>query len=167
MKNRKNGSSILGNWGLTRFATVLISSLLMVTGCAGLFKQVETPMISVVNLQLVEATVFEQNYRIQLRIQNPNTFEIPVQGLQYTIELNDQHFASGVSNHSAVIPALDSAVIEVEARSTLLSFFRQFNNLQQGKLETISYRLNGKVHLTGLRSQPFDYRGEMQLNNME
>ncbi len=155
------------NRSLFRFATVLISSFLMVTGCAGVFKQVETPRISVVNLHLVEATVFEQNYRIQLRIQNPNTFEIPVKGLQYTIELNDQHFASGVSNHSAAIPALDSAVIEVEAISTLLSFFRQFNNLQQGKLETISYRLNGKIHLTDLPSQSFDYRGEMLLNNTQ
>jgi len=155
------------NQSLFRFATVVIPSVLLLTGCAGLYKQIETPRISVVNLHLVEATVFEQNYRIQLRIQNPNTFEIPVKGLQYNIELNDQHFASGLSNHSAVIPALDSAVIEVEAISTLLSFFRQFNNLQQGKLETISYRLNGKIHLTGFRSQSFDYRGKMLLNNTQ
>jgi LEA14-like dessication related protein len=161
------GFSMENNQHLFRFATVVICSVLLLTGCAGLYKQIETPRISVVNLHLVEATVFEQNYRIQLRIQNPNTFEIPVNGLQYTIELNDQHFASGVSNHSAVIPALDSAVIEVEAISTLLSFFRQFNNLQHGKLETISYRLNGKIHLTGLRSQSFDYRGEMLLNNTQ
>ncbi len=155
------------NQHLFRFAFVIISSFLLLTGCAGVVKQIETPRISVANLHLVEATVFEQNYRIQLRIQNPNTFEIPVKGLQYNIELNDQHFASGVSNHSAVIPALDSAVIEVEATSTLLSFFRQFNNLQQGKLETISYRLNGKIHLRGLRSQSFDYRGKMLLNNTQ
>ena len=161
------GFSMENNQSLCRFATVVISSVLLLTGCAGLYKQIETPMISVVNLHLVEATVFEQNYRIQLRIQNPNTFEIPVKGLQYTIELNDQHFASGVSNHSAVIPALDSAVIEGEAISTLLSFFRQFNNLQQGKLETISYRLNGKIHLTGLPSKSFEYRGEMLLNNTQ
>jgi len=159
--------SMDNNQSLFRFATVVIPSVLLLTGCAGLYKQIETPRISVVNLHLVEATVFEQNYRIQLRIQNPNTFEIPVKGLQYNIELNDQHFASGVSNHSAVIPALDSAVIEVEAISTLLSFFRQFNNLQQGKLETISYRLNGKIHLTGFRSQSFDYRGKMLLNNTQ
>jgi LEA14-like dessication related protein len=155
------------NRNLCRFATMVISGLFLLTACAGLYEQIETPTISVVNLQLVEATVFEQNYRIQLRIQNPNAFEIPVKGLQYTIELNDQHFASGVSNHSAVIPALDTAVIEVEARSTLLSFFRQFSNLQQGNLETISYRLNGKIHLAGFGSQPFDYRGEMLLNNAQ
>jgi LEA14-like dessication related protein len=153
------------NRSLCRIATVVISCLLLLIGCAGLYKQIETPMISVVDLHLVEATVFEQNYRIQLRIQNPNAFEIPVKGLQYTMELNDQHFASGVSSHSVVIPVLDTAVIEVEARSTLLSFFRQFSNLQQGKLETFSYRLNGKIHLVGFRSQPFDYRGEMLLSN--
>jgi LEA14-like dessication related protein len=146
---------------------MVISSVLLLTGCAGLYKQIETPRISVVNLYLVEATVFVQNYRIQLRIQNPNTFEIPVEGLQYTLELNDQHFASGLSNHSLVIPALDSAVIEVETISTLLSFFRQFSNLQQGKLGAITYRLQGKIHLTGLRSQSFDYKGEMLLNNTQ
>jgi LEA14-like dessication related protein len=165
MKNKVKQARLEDTQSLFRYITVVVLNLIMVTGCAGVSKQIETPRISVVNLHRVEATVFEQNYRIQLRIQNPNAFEIPVKGLQYNIELNDQHFASGVSNHSAVIPALDSAVIEVEAISTLLSFFRQFNNLQQGKLETISYRLNGKIHLTGLRSQPFDYSGKMLLNN--
>lgn len=155
------------NQSLFRNTIVVISSVLLLSGCAGMYKQIETPKISVVNLQLVEATLFEQNYHIQLRIQNPNTFEVPVKGLQYTIELNNEHFTSGMSNHSVVIPALDSAIIEVEAISTLLSFFRQFNNLQQGKLEAITYRLKGKVHLTGFRSQHFDYRGEMLLNNMK
>lgn len=146
-------------------ATVAALGIFLLAGCAGLFRQIETPRLSVINLQLVAATVFEQQYRIQLRIQNPNTFALSVNGLQYAIEINNQHFASGVSNRSAVIPALDTAVLEVEATSTLMSFFRQVTTLQQGKLETISYRLYGKIHLAGFPGQSFDYKGEMLLGN--
>jgi len=147
--------------------TLAALGVLLLVGCAGLFKPVETPRLSLVNLQVVAATIFEQQYRIQLRIQNPNTFALSVDGLQYTIEINNQHFASGVSNRSAVVPALATAVLEVEATSTLMSLFRQITTLQQGKLETISYRLFGKVHLSGFRSQPFDYKGEIQLGNLQ
>jgi LEA14-like dessication related protein len=143
--------------------TAVALGIFLLVGCAGLFKPIETPRLSVVNLQLVAATIFEQQYRIQLRIQNPNTFALSVDGLQYAIEINNQPFASGVNNRSVIIPALDTAILEVEATSTLMSFFRQITTLQQGKLETISYRLSGKIHLAGLRSQSFDYKGEMML----
>jgi LEA14-like dessication related protein len=144
-------------------AAVAALGLFLLVGCAGLFKPIDTPRLSVVDLQLVAATIFEQQYRIQLRIQNPNTFALSVDGLQYAVEINNQPFASGVSNRSVVIPALDTAVFEVEATSTLMSFFRQITTLQQGKLETISYRLYGKIHLVGFRGQSFDYKGEMLL----
>lgn len=134
--------------------------------CAPFFKKIEPPRVSVVNLNLVEATLFEQNYLIQLRIQNPNAFEIPIQGLQYEIELNDEPFASGVSSQSIIVPGFESAVLEVQAMSSLLSIFRQINNLKQGKLETISYRLWGKIHLTAYRTVPFDYKGEVVLSSI-
>ena len=144
-------------------ATLAVLGVLLMAGCAWLFKPIETPRLSVVNMQVVATTIFEQQYRIQLRIQNPNTFALSVNGLDYTIEINNQHFASGVSNRTAVIPPLDTAVLEVEATSTLMSFFRQITALQQGKLETISYRLAGKIHLAGYPSQSFDYKGELRL----
>ena len=146
-------------------AAVAALGIFLLAGCAGLSKQIDTPRLSVVDLQLVGATIFEQQYRIQLRIQNPNPFALSVDGLQYAIEINGQHFASGVSNRSAVIPPLDNAVLEVEATSTLMSFFRQITTLQKGKLETISYRLYGKIHLAGFPGQSFDYKGEMPLGN--
>jgi len=163
----KNGLPVKDGQRPVISVTVAVLGFFLLAGCAGLFKPIETPRLSLVNLQVVAATIFEQQYRIQLRIQNPNTFALSVDGLQYTIEINNQLFASGVSNRSAVIPSLDSAVLEVEAISTLMSFFRQITTLQQGKMETISYRLYGKVHLSGFRSQSFDYKGEIQLDNLQ
>lgn len=153
-----------------RFIAVLLfigwSWSIFPVACTPFLKKIEPPRISVVNLNLMEATLFEQNYLIQLRIQNPNAFEIPIQGLQYEVELNGEPFASGVSRQSIVVPGFESAVLEVQATSSLLSIFRQINNLKQGKLETISYRLRGKIHLTAYQTIPFDYKGEVVLSSI-
>lgn len=136
----------------------------ILAGCAGLGLGLEPPKISIANLNVANATLFEQNYLIKLRIQNPNDADIPIKGMQYEITLNGQHFASGVSNQELVVPGLGSTTIDVEAVSTLLSVFKQLTAMQQGKLQSVAYSLNGKIFLSGPGNNiPFDYRGEIPI----
>ncbi|OGQ96297.1 MAG: hypothetical protein A2521_12245 [Deltaproteobacteria bacterium RIFOXYD12_FULL_57_12] len=139
--------------------------LLLAVSCASLLYR-ERPRISVVDLRLTNATLFEQNYLVVLRIQNPNTADIPIIGLQYELELNDQFFASGVANQPVTVPGLGSAVIEVETTSTLLSIFNQLSALQQETGQDLSYRLKGKIHLANLSSLPFNYSGTISLGSL-
>lgn len=156
MQNRQQKTSLI-------ITGVLV--LLIISGCASLFLRGEPPRINIVSLNLQEATLFEQNYLIQLRIINPNTYEIPVAGLQYDIEVNNRHFITGVSNQSVVVPGLDSAIVEVKAVSTLFSVFRQLSNLHED-IEAISYQIKGKIHLQGGGSLGFDHSGDAPLSKM-
>jgi LEA14-like dessication related protein len=59
---------------------------------------IEAPRVTVSDLELVHATLLAQRYRIVLTMQNPNTFDLPIEGLRYALVLNGKEFATGVSD---------------------------------------------------------------------
>ncbi len=84
----------------------LILPLLVVAvfaGCAGIGRLSEPPYISLANINLLNMGVFEQRYRIMMRIQNPNDVIISIKGMSYRIFINEQSFARGVSNKPVII----------------------------------------------------------------
>ncbi len=145
----------------------LILPLLVVAvlaGCAGTGRISEPPYISLSNINLLNMNVFEQRYRIMMRIQNPNDVVIPIKGMSFRIFINDQDFAHGVSNKPVIIPEFGEEVIEIDATSDLTSILRQFQDLMSGGTKKVSYRLTGKAKLENrIRRLPFEYKGELDL----
>jgi LEA14-like dessication related protein len=124
----------------------------------------EPPRLSVVDLRVVDATLLSQTYRIRLRIQNPNSFALPIDGMAYELRINDQPFASGVSNQSLDVPRYGTEELEVQAVSTLAAVFRQLNELERSGPERFRYALKGHVSLAGGDSRvPFEEAGEISL----
>jgi hypothetical protein len=66
----------------------------------------ERPRINIANIVPREIKLFEQVFDLELRIQNPNDTPLAVNGLAFELELNDKRFATGVSNQSLVIDAV-------------------------------------------------------------
>jgi LEA14-like dessication related protein len=95
-----------------------------------------------------------------LRIQNPNAFDLPVEGVSYDRELNGKPFAKGVGKADVVIPAFGQDVVETEAITTLMGFVRQLEQARAGGPK-LGYRLTGKLELRD-RTSPvaFEMTGE-------
>ncbi len=143
---------------------IIICSLVVVVfaGCAGMGRISETPYITLSNINLLNMGVFEQRYRIAMRVQNPNDVAIPIKGMSYQIVINEKDFARGVSNKSFIVPGFGEEVIEIEATSDLASILRQFQNLMVGGIKKVSYRLTGKAKVENrIRRLPFEYLGEL------
>ncbi len=146
----------------------LILPLLVVTlfaGCAGTGRISERPYITLSNINLLNLGVFEQRYRIMIRVQNPNDVVIPIKGMSYQLFINEQNFARGVSNESVIIPEFGEEVVEIVATSDLTSILRQLQELMSGGINKVSYRMTGKVKLANrIRRLPFEYKGELDLH---
>ena len=113
-----------------------------------------------------DVNLFEQRFRLRLRIQNPNDASLGIRGMDYLLQLNGMDFARGVSAESATIPAYGEQVVEVDAISNLLNVIGQLNELEPG--ERLTYRLSGGVSLDdAVGKVPFDYQGEMPFGNRE
>jgi LEA14-like dessication related protein len=141
---------------------VALGAAALLAGCAGLGAYREPPRVSLVSIEPLDMTLLEQRYALDLRIMNPNAAEIPINGLSYTIEINQREFAYGVSRQTVTIPAYGEAVLEVEVVSNLLDVLRQLQSLQEDKPAALDYRLFGKLSLANSSFRlPFDYSGEL------
>lgn len=123
----------------------------------------EPPSVTVADLQLVEATLFEQKFALKLRVLNPNDWDIPIDGLSFTLELNGKDFARGVSNKPVVVPRFGEAVIDATAVVGIGGVLRQLNDLMENGTASARYRLHGRLHGGGIGGIPFESSGELKL----
>lgn len=147
-----------------RLATglLLVLASLLLNACAHLPGSVQEPRVHLVGLQLQSAELFEQRYRLKLRIQNPNDFALKIRGLDFQVDLNDQQFAEGVSNQAVEVPAFGEAMMEVEVSSSIWSLARQLRDLSENQAEHMRYRLHGRVALAGRAATVgFESTGEL------
>lgn len=135
---------------------------LAVTACVSL-QQLQPPHITVADIDLVDATLFEQRFALTLRVQNPNGADIAIRGLNVDVEVNGQHFARGVSDQAVTLPRFGEALLEVNAVSDLGSLWRQIMALRKGGHEGLEYRITGRLAMGTLGDVPFESRGELKL----
>jgi LEA14-like dessication related protein len=136
---------------------VQCSAALLLVGCAS----VEPPSVTLSSLRMQQSTLTEQRFLTTLRIQNPNDFDLAVEGLSFDLVVNDQPFAKGVGKSNTVIPAFGSGVVQAEAVTTLSGFVRQFQTLARAGGPKLSYRLTGKLKVRDRAfSVPFEMRGD-------
>ena len=145
-------------------ATSLLLSLLL-SACAGLGVYTEPPRVSLVSVEPLDMTLFEQRYRIGLRIQNPNQASLAIRGMDYEVELNGRKFAHGLSPQAVDVPAYGEQVVEVEVVSNLLRIVDQIHELESGRTRNLSWRLSGDLRLADrIATLPFDYAGQLDLS---
>ncbi len=130
-------------------------------GCAGL--RLQAPSVTVVSMNVVEASLFEQRFTFKLRVQNPNDMDIPVTGMSFEIKLNDQPFAKGVSNKPVNLPRLGEAIVEVTAVSDLSGILRQLKELSKEKRSSLSYLIKGRLVTGSLPALNFENSGLLEM----
>ena len=143
----------------------LLCAMAMMPACSTLPRDFETPKFSIANIAPKDMSVFEQRFDVQLRIQNPNNFDLDVNGLRFDIELNDKEFGSGMSGQKVTVPRFGSETVTAEVITGLGSFLRQAQGMSAGGTK-VRYRLKGKAfaEAPSTFSVPFDESGEIDLN---
>jgi len=153
---------------VARFAAAALVALAL-GACATLGPKLETPKLSLVGIQLHDATFFEQRLLVRLRVRNPNDRVLPVKGLTVNFELDGVDFAEGVSARAFDIPALGEAefdmLVTANAATALLEIFGKDRRKSSKELD---YRISGKLStsLGLLKSIPFDERGKVSLDSL-
>ena len=133
------------------------------SGCALFVPKLQTPRLSIVDVEMLRANLLQQQLRVRVRVENPNDRSLPVKGLSYTVYLGEQEFATGVSDASFVVPALGTADFNMDVNANAAGAL--FTILSKPRGEEIGYRMQGRVELTHgwLRSIPFEQSGAFTL----
>ncbi len=143
---------------------VALLALSLLTGCVS--SQFEAPKLSVVNVGMVSADIFSQQFRIRLHVQNPNSRELPIKGIEYELFLQGDSFAEGMSNQPFVVPALGEAEFDTVISTNFMSSVgRLLSKLNSSDGNQVQYAFVGKVHLTKgmVRKIPFSEQGMVEL----
>lgn len=152
MAMRRGGASVTG---------ALLAAVLLLSACS--VAEPEPPQVRVADLRLLDSTVFEQRFEINLTIGNPNDFALPLDGLTFDLEVNGETFARGFSNQRVTIPRLGEGRVSVAASTTLIEVMRQMQLF--AAYGDLTYRLSGVAYLDSLqrRRVPYESEGSFRL----
>jgi LEA14-like dessication related protein len=144
----------------------LLIATLALSGCAALFPKLETPRLSIVNVEVLKSDLWEQRLKVRMRVQNPNDRVLPIKGLSYTLDVAGEEMARGVSGASFVVPALGEAEFDMNVTANMATaLIKLLGRGDQALKDQVDYRIKGKVSLSEgiLRSIPFEERGSFAL----
>jgi len=121
----------------------------LITACAGLGGQRDSLRVTVSDIEVIEATLLEQLYRVTLRVQNRSDREIAIRGGSFDLALNGRDFGSGVTDRSLRVPAWSDAQIDVRMVSTVFGWVRLVQGLQSREGEPLQYTIDGRFAVEG------------------
>jgi LEA14-like dessication related protein len=144
-----------------RAATALLFTALL-SGCATL-AGLEAPDVHVANLVPLDATLFEQSVRVDLRVHNASDADLAIRGVRFVLRVNDEVLARGASGEPVTIARLSDGLLSVEARSSSIALLRQV--LSAPPDGVFRYELEGELLLDRLlpRTLHFERVGSVHL----
>ena len=131
-------------------------AVLTLSGCASWFMKGEAPEVLVTNVTPLDASAFEQRLQVDLRIRNPNDFDLAVTGIDFRLDLNGNRLARGLGNKELVVPRLSDSVTSVETSTSTLQVVRQLLSFSGD--QPLTYHVTGVLHTKDGRL-PFDSSG--------
>lgn len=147
-------------WPAVKWIVIALAAL-AVPACSLFVPKLEKPKLSVVSIQMLRSDLWHQELKLRMRVQNPNDRELPVKGLSYELEVDEQELAHGMSGDSFVVPALGEAEFDMSVSANMASML--FKVLSQGN-NRVDYRLKGKIALSAglFRSIQFNEQGSFK-----
>jgi len=139
---------------------------LLLGGCSLFAPKLETPRLSVMNVEVLKSDLWEQRMKVRMRVQNPNDRPIPVKGLTVALEVQGQELAHGVSGAAFNVPALGEAEFDMNMTANMAGAIIKLLGRGSDSLgDQVEYRVRGKISLSEglLRSIPFEDHGTFKL----
>lgn len=143
-----------------------LGAVLIFGGCATLTRSIEPPTLTLSRVQMLESNLLEQRYRLTLRVQNPNAFALPVEGMNYALKFADVDFASGVTPSAFRVEANDEQLVDIDVSTNLLRSAQQLMLYLQSGQDTLDYQLRGSIDidLPFVGAVPFERYGTVDFH---
>jgi LEA14-like dessication related protein len=123
---------------------LLLSLISGLAGCSSPGK-LKSPDITLLKVEVVRAKLLEQQFTLRFRIDNPNSFSLPVSQLEYLVNLNGVKLAEGDAEVSLSVPAHGHRTFSVPVRTNLWRHVRQVVKALEEPDKPIPYQFKGSV----------------------
>ncbi|MCU0305699.1 MAG: LEA type 2 family protein [Thermoanaerobaculales bacterium] len=166
---REGGAEARRWWRASgRVAVAAALSFVATAGLAGCASSggLVAPAVTLVDLELVDATVFESTFEVAVRIANDNPEPLLVDGLVLSLELDGRGFGKGSTGERFEVPRLGSVVRNVEMRLSHVAIATKIRGVLSSKV--VDYAITGKVYVVrpsgAVVGLPVDKQGRIDLS---
>ncbi len=132
-----------------RILTALLLSIALAS-CATLDPNYEEPTVTLSSFKALPSEGMVPAFEIGLRIINPNSQALNLEGIVYTVSLEGYELVKGVGKDFPVIEGYSEGDVKLTAAANLLAGIRFVTNLMQEQRDTFEYEFKAKLDLGGL-----------------
>lgn len=166
----RNGSTRPLAEGRNRILSVCVllpAVFAMLSGCAALrLSNAEAPSVAVSNVALGDFSLAEQALEVTLEVSNPNAFSLPVDGIDYALQVDGETLADGATNESFTLPANGRETVTLSVTGDVLKGLARYQSWRQSDRNAVDYVLSGSLRLVGVPvSLPFSHADSVSLTS--
>lgn len=150
---------------LFNFALLFIFIL---AGCAGMQSGYDPPSVNLTSFRLLPGDSIVPRFEVGLRILNPNRDALELEGLFYSITLENNKIISGVANELPTIEGYGEEDILLEAVVDVIGGAKLLQSLLHSQKGSIDYGFNAKLDL-GSFQPPLrvSEKGEFSMSDLQ
>lgn len=102
---------------ISRFKfTLALTLVFLLSACASWFPSYEKPQVNITSFALApESTGVSPTFLIGLQVVNPNRSALPLKGMSYSVEVEDQRILTGAEPNLPEVPGYGTAEFTIKA----------------------------------------------------
>ena len=143
-----------------KLLVVALAAFLSACSSGGIKGFVEQPTIQVHKVEMGNFSLSRGSATFVLDIQNPNSFAIPLTGLDYGLRLNGVQVAEGNKTERVTIGAKQSQKLEIPLQFSFSNMLNMLPGLLRNR--SVNYDLGGSIHLPWFKI-PFNRAGSTNI----
>jgi LEA14-like dessication related protein len=148
----------------TRYIVILLLTAVL-GACATMSPDYEEPTVTLSSFKALPSEGMVPAFEIGLRIINPNSQPLDLEGIVYTVSLQGYELVKGVGKDFPVIEGYSEGAVKLTASANLLAGIRFVGDMMQSQGESVEYEFKAKLDLGGLYpSIRVRESGEINLN---
>ncbi len=140
---REANRNVLRHWWLCALLTGVLGACASVEGF-------DEPDVELVGLEPLAGSPMEARFLVRLRIVNPNSIDLEIDGMAYEVDLRDRKLLSGVSNKPLTVGAYSETTAELEVAVGMFGSLSLLRDLLTDPPEAgLPYALRAKLSRKG------------------
>lgn len=139
-------------------------TLLLLASCSSIpTSKPLAPKVTVAGVTPLNLSLTDTKLNFTLRVENPNTYDLPLQNLEFAAFFAGKQIATGLTNEAVTIPANGEAMMDIAVTAGLSKIFGQLKSMLEEQQFDLNYNVVGKVKLKNWPTRiPFNVEGEFE-----
>ena len=126
---------------------------------------IERPRVALVDVGLENVGLLQSSLVLDLRVENPNSFRLPIDRGVYTFYLGGERIGIGGTRTPVDVPAHGTSTQQIVVELDNLRLLSRLRQLFDRR--TVDYRIEADHYITGFRSQAIHSVAEGEIDGSE